>query len=65
MKPDYPAAVFATNRFARGDRTFNAQHHGTPEERAAAVVRGFETCYRERRNFADAIQIGMNYAMSL
>jgi hypothetical protein len=64
-KPDYPAAVFATNRFARGDHNFDAQHHGTPEERAAAVVRGFETCYRERHNFADAIQIGMNYALSL
>jgi hypothetical protein len=65
-KPDYPAAVFATNRYSRGDNSTDpAQHHGTPQERAAAVVRGFETCYRERRNFADAIQIGMNYALAL
>lgn len=64
-KPDYPAAVFATNRYARGDNSTDVQHHGRPEERAAAVVRGFETCYRERRNFADTIQIGVNYVMSM
>ncbi len=64
-RPDYPAAVFATNRFARGDFTNDAEHHGTPQERAAAVVRGFEAAYRERRSFADAIQIGMNYALQL
>jgi hypothetical protein len=64
-KPDYPAAVFATNRYSRGDVNTDASHHGTPQERAAAVVRGFETCYRERRNFADAIQIGMNYVLGL
>jgi hypothetical protein len=64
-KPDYPAAVFATNRFARGDFASDTTHHGTPQERAAAVVRGFETCYRERRSFAEAIQIGMNYVQGL
>jgi hypothetical protein len=64
-KPDYPAAVFATNRYSRGDHATDSSHHGTPEERAAAVVRGFETSYRQRRNFADAIQIGMNYALAL
>ncbi|MEA2968693.1 MAG: hypothetical protein QOE78_1954, partial [Alphaproteobacteria bacterium] len=32
-----------------------------PSERAAACVRGFETAYRERRSFADAIGIGVNY----
>jgi hypothetical protein len=65
QKPDYPAAVFATNRYARGDFTTDAQHHGTPQERAAAVVRGFETAYRERRSFAEAIQIGMSYVTHL
>jgi len=64
-QPEYPAAVFATNRYARGDHSNDKQHHGTPEERAASVVLGFETAYRQRRNFADAIQIGMNYAMQL
>jgi hypothetical protein len=64
-KPTYPAAVFATNRYARGDFGKDKNHHGTPDERAAAVVRGFETAYRERRSFADAIQIGVNYAVRL
>jgi hypothetical protein len=63
--PDYPAAVFAANRYSRGDLDIGAQHHGTPQERAAAVVRGFETAYRERRSFAEAVAIGMNYALSL
>jgi hypothetical protein len=63
--PDYPAAVFATNRYSRGDYDSGAGHHGTPQERAAAVIRGFETAYRERRSFAEAIQIGVNFALSL
>jgi hypothetical protein len=61
QKPDYPAAVFAANRYDRGDFVTDSTHHGTPDERAAAVVRGFEVAYRERRSFTDAIQIGMNY----
>lgn len=65
QKSDYPAAVFATNRYSRGDFDSSAQHHGTPQERAVAVVRGFETAYRERRSFAEAIEIGVNYALSL
>lgn len=64
-KPDYPAAVFATNRFSRGDFGKDKDHHGTPDERAAAVVRGFETAYRQRRSFAEAIEIGVNYAARL
>jgi hypothetical protein len=62
---DFPAAVFAANRYAHGDYVTNKSHHGTPEERAAAIVRGFETAYRERRNFSDAIQIGLNYVERL
>jgi hypothetical protein len=62
---NYAAAVYATNRYARGDFVTDKTHHGTPEERAAAVVRGFETVYRERRSFADAIEIGVTYAARL
>src|SRR5262249_46534616 len=65
QKAGYPAAVYATNGYADGDSSNGRNHHGTPEERAAAVVRGFETAYRERRNFSDAIQIGMNYVSRL
>lgn len=66
QKPDYPSAIFATEAHAVGDYgTQNRNHHGTPEERAAAVVRGFEVGNRERRSFSDAIQIGMNYVSRL
>jgi len=64
-KPEFPAAVFATDRYAAGDYVKDQSHHGTPEERAAAVVRGFETAYRERRGFSDAIGIGVNYVERL
>jgi hypothetical protein len=66
QKPDYPAAVFATDAYAAGDYDANdPEHHGTPEERAAAVVRGFEVAFRERRSLSDAIQIGINYVSRL
>ena len=66
QKPDYPAAVFATDAFSAGDDDVNDKdHHGTPDERAAAVVRGFETAFRERRTFSDAIQVGINYVSRL
>jgi Putative neutral zinc metallopeptidase len=66
QKRDYPAAIFAVQAHAAGD--FNVdrrRHHGSPDERAAAVVRGFEVGYRERRRLAEAIQIGMNYVSVL
>jgi hypothetical protein len=65
QKPDFPAAVFAANRFEHGDFVTNKTHHGTPAERAGAVVRGFETAYRERRSFTDAIGIGVAYVERL
>jgi hypothetical protein len=61
-KPGYRAAVFATTQYLYGDwEVNNPEHHGTPDERAAAIVRGFEVAYRERRNLSDAVQIGVNY----
>jgi hypothetical protein len=65
QKPDYPAAVYATSRYAHGDFRSGRRHHGTPEERAAAVIRGFETAYKERRSFAETLQIGVNYVSRL
>jgi hypothetical protein len=64
-KPNFPAAVFAANRYAHGDYHNRRSHHGTPEERAAAIVRGFETCHRERRSFADAIGLAVDYVERL
>lgn len=61
-KPDFPAAVYATTQHAFGDhRTDSARHHGRPEERAAAIVKGFEVAFRDRRSPAEALQIGMSY----
>jgi hypothetical protein len=65
-KSNYPAAVFATQQYSCGDLNVNSPtHHGTPDERAAAIVRGFEVAYREQRNYSDAIQIGINYVSML
>ena len=64
--PTYPAAVFATQKYSSGDWNVNSPtHHGTPNERAAAIVRGFEVAYRERRNLSDAVRIGVNYVSTL
>ena len=66
QKPDFPAAVFATDASSYGDYDVSARdHHGTPEERAAAVVRGFEVAHAERRSFSDAVQVGINYVSRL
>jgi hypothetical protein len=66
QKPDYPAAVFATSIYSGGDYNINSPaHHGTPDERAAAIVRGFEAAHRERRSLAEAIQGGINYVSRL
>jgi hypothetical protein len=65
-RPDYPAAVFAVAAHAHGDFNFaGKKHHGTPDERAAAVVRGFEVAYRERRSFQEAMRTGVKYVSVL
>jgi hypothetical protein len=65
-KQDFPAAVFAATQEKAGDYAFaNRQHHGRPEERAAAIVRGFEVAYRERHELSEAIQIGVNYVSAI
>ncbi len=63
--PEYPAAVYATTLHLLGDdEVNNEQHHGRPAERAAAIVKGFETAFRDRRSVADAIEIGTRYVMT-
>jgi hypothetical protein len=62
QKPDYPAAVFAMTKYSIGDNFINRPtHHGLPDERASAIVRGFEASYREKRSLSEAIQMGINY----
>jgi len=65
-RPSFPAAVFAVTQYGMGDDMIQKpQHHGRPEERAAAIVRGFEVAYQERRSLAEAIGISVEYAQAL
>jgi len=65
-RPDFPAAVFASTQYSFGDSDYgNAKHHGTQTERGAAVVAGYESAYRSRQNFADALQTGIQYVSSI
>jgi predicted metalloprotease len=65
-RPDFPAAVFATTQYSAGDhRTERLNHHGTPDERAGAIVKGFEAAFRDRRSPNEALQIGVRYAQTL
>jgi hypothetical protein len=64
--PDFPAAVIAFAQYKVGDTDFtDVQHHGTPEERGAAVVRGFEAAYREQLAIGDAIQQSTTYVLNI
>lgn len=65
-RPSYPAAVAALAQYNVGDNHLNSpKHHGTPQERGAAVVRGFEVAYRDNKPLGEAIQISINYASKL
>jgi hypothetical protein len=65
-KKDFPAAVFAATQYSGGDNQVSApQHHGTPDQRAAAVVRGFETAFIAKKTLADAIEVSVNYVKSI
>jgi hypothetical protein len=65
-RADFPAAVFATTYEQLGDYAFTRpDHHGTPDERAQAIVRGFEVAYKERQGAAEAVAIGVSYVSQL
>jgi hypothetical protein len=65
-RPGFPAAVIAFSQYKFGDTAFTDRgHHGTPEERGAAVVRGFEAAFRERITMSDAIQQSTMYVLNL
>jgi hypothetical protein len=65
-KPDYPAAVFAHTQHGFGDNQVNQPgHHGTPVERANAIIMGFNVGNKEKRELEEAIQIGLNYVARL
>lgn len=66
QRPSFPAAVFATTQYGMGDHETEAQnHHGTAEERAGAIIRGFEASYRENKNLNDAVQASIAYVQTL
>jgi len=66
QKPDFPAAVFAMTQYNFGDENFNKpSHHGTPDERAAAIAFGFQSAFRDRHSLSEAIEIGTKYVMAL
>ena len=66
QKPTYPAAVYVSIAKKSGDYNQSApNHHGQPDERAAAVVRGFKVAHDERRILAEAVEIGINYVATV
>lgn len=65
-RPQYPAAVYALTQYNFGDNMVNSpKHHGRPDERAAAIVQGFEAGFRQRRTLDQAIGISINYVQRL
>lgn len=61
-RDDFPAAVFAVTQFNFGDnRIDHPQHHGTKEERGAAISQGFEAGYRRQLSLGDAIAASIAY----
>lgn len=65
-RPSYPAAVVALAQHDVGDTLYTKpDHHGTPQERGAAVVRGFEAAFRENKGLSDAIQESTSYVLGL
>jgi hypothetical protein len=61
-RPDFPAAVFAQTQYSFGDTQYaNNDHHGTPDERAQAVVGGFQAAYRDGKSLPVAIEEGIRF----
>lgn len=59
---NFPAAVFASTQHSFGDfNTSSKGHHGTPDERAGAVVAGFEAAHSKRLDFQQALEDGLAY----
>jgi predicted metalloprotease len=65
-RPGFPAAVFALTQYNAGDdKVSDPEHHGTNDERGAAVSRGFESAYRQRQSLSDAIEASVAYVSRL
>ena len=65
-RSDFPAAVFADAQFNAGDNMVsNPNHHGTAQERGAAVSAGYIAAFRDKKTFDDAISAGIDYVRSV
>jgi hypothetical protein len=61
-RPEFPASVVTATMGDLGDDLESlSSHHGTANERKAAVVHGFKVSFEENRSFPEAVQIGMNF----
>jgi hypothetical protein len=65
QRPDFPAAAIALTQFDFGDDVEGAQHHGTSEERGAAVVAGYKAAYEEKLKFGYALDSGIRYVQQI
>ena len=60
--PSFPAATVAMTQFNYGDTALSdPNHHGTDQERGAAVVAGFQTAYHDKKDFSSALEAGIQY----
>jgi len=64
--PSFPAAEVTLTLHNFGDVAFNdPTHHGTPQERAASAVRGFQAAFKESKNLSEAIDESTAYVLTL
>ena len=64
--PDTPAASVAHAARVLGDMDVNNRsHHGTPEERGAAVYAGFQHSFEHNKPFAEASVDGLRYVKAI
>ena len=65
-RASFPAAVVAVTQAGVGDEDVDhPQHHGTPQERGAAVVAGFKAAFESKLSLAEAITSSTAYVSSL
>ncbi|WFU89006.1 metalloprotease [Rhizobium sp. CC1099] len=59
---NFPAVIFATTQQSFGDNNVNSKgHHGTGQERGAAVQAGFEAAFTQKLDLNGAIAAGLAY----
>jgi hypothetical protein len=65
-RAEFPSAVFAATQYLFGDTNFgHAGHHGTKDERAQAVIEGFQAAYRDKKDFDTAVEHGIDYVLGI